>query len=148
MNHSLSTKVRALAALALCVVAPACSNMKTTSEGGSEPFRIAKSPEVPIERRIEAAKLLDEVQKERLSRELTSELPGHWDLATLSAIILLGEVGDAGAIARLEAIDEMNHESTGKFHLSIVDAIEQIRKRIGPAERQSNALFFKWKFYE
>src|SRR4051794_6811457 len=94
MKDGFSTKGRAVAALALCLVATACSNMKTTGEGGSEQFRIAKSPEIPTERRIESAKLLNKVQKERLSRELTSELPGHWDLATLSAIMLLGQIGD------------------------------------------------------
>jgi len=66
--------------------------------------------------------------------DLIEKLPGDWDLSTLSGVILLGEVGNESTISKLEALDKMPYESTGKFHVVITDAILRIKSRDGQAK--------------
>ena len=118
-----------LALWTYCLPAIGCASAPD-AEPTTIAFKIALDPKVPLPERINAALILDESSRERLRTALAAQLPGHWNRATLTAIQILGEIGNQATVEKLEAIDELPHNSSGKFHFVILDAIARIEQRI------------------
>jgi hypothetical protein len=89
---------------------------------------IAQDPKAYIYDRITAASQLDEDEKAKLRSQLLGKLPGHWDVDSLSAIVLLGEVGNSDTVSRLQALSEKN-DPPGKIRTAIFEAVKKIQHR-------------------
>jgi hypothetical protein len=109
----------------------ACSRQTGKSHRTSIAFQKAADPRVFFTEREKAASELSAEERALLRDELTSELPGDWDKATLDAIYVLGEVGDADTVMALDKIDKMPRDAeNGKVHGVIIQAVAKILKRL------------------
>ncbi|MEN6451800.1 MAG: hypothetical protein ABFC96_15020 [Thermoguttaceae bacterium] len=105
-----------------------------TAAGGN--FEAAANPKRFVHDRIAAVSRLTQAEKARLRSQLEKELPGDLDVATLSAIILLGDVGDIGAVRKLEELQRLSGgETPGKINTAILHAIDKIRARQQPSHQ-------------
>jgi len=105
-----------------------CIRQKATPPSPS--YIIASNSDVPLSRRVIAATQLSETERLFLQQKLAAELPGNWDLRSLDAIALLGEIGDASVIGVLIDVRDTPNDATGKFHGVILDSIEKIKSRL------------------
>jgi hypothetical protein len=120
---------QAVVSCAILLAAGSCGMRNERGQPNRSEYETARDPAVFFTERLEAASRLGERDRARLRLELMAELPGDWDLATLTAVQVLGVIGDAETSRKLEALDKLPRNSTGVFHPVIVEAVKKIRDR-------------------